>query len=111
MAGLSDVPVVVRPGRARRVVLVRRQRGRQWSVWSGLCNGPYGRARRCLVAVGCPLRHLFPVGRVLSWFASCGVSACEVVVLLPAFCSVGRRLRCLMASPSCCRICWAVVAV
>ena len=67
VAGLSDVAVIVlRPGRARRDVLVRR-RGRQWSACPGLCGGPYGPGRPRLIAVGRPLRHLFPVGRVLSW--------------------------------------------
>ena len=32
VAGLSDLVVVLRPARARRVVLVRRCRGRQWSA-------------------------------------------------------------------------------
>ena len=69
MAGLSHVAVLVRPGRARRVVLLRRGPGRQWSPHPGLCGGPYGPGRPRLVAVGCPLRHFFPVGCVLSWFA------------------------------------------
>ena len=68
VAGLSDVAVVLRPGRAWRVVLVHRRRGRQWSARPGLCGGPYGPGRPRLVAVGRPLRLLFPVGRVLSWF-------------------------------------------
>ena len=68
MAGLSDVVVIVlRPGRARRIVLVRRRRGHQWSACPGLCDGPYGPGWLHLIAVGRPLRHLFPVGRVLSW--------------------------------------------
>ena len=69
VAGLSDVAVVVRPGRARRFVFVRRRRGRQWLAPPGLCGCPYGPGWPSLVAVGCPLRHLFPVGRVLLWFA------------------------------------------
>ena len=69
MAGLFNVAVVVGPGRTRRVVLVRRCRGRQLSARLGLCSGLYGPGQPRLVAVGCPLRHLFPVGRVLSWFA------------------------------------------
>ena len=69
MSGLSDVAAVVQPGRARRVVLVRCCRGRQWSARPGLCGGPFGPGKPRLVVVGCHLRHLFPVGRVLSWFA------------------------------------------
>ena len=69
VAGLSDVAVVLRPGRARRFVLVRRRRGRQWSTRPGWCSGPYGPAQPRLVAVGCPLCHLFLVERVLSWSA------------------------------------------
>ena len=42
VAGLSDVAVVVRPGRARRVVLVRCRHGRQWLARPGLCGGPNG---------------------------------------------------------------------
>ena len=67
--GLSDMAVVLRPGRARRVVLVGCCRGRQWLARPGSCRGPYGPGWPGLAAVGCPLRHLFPVGRVLSWFA------------------------------------------
>ena len=69
VAGLSDVAVVLRPGRARCVVLVRRRPGRQWSARPGLCGGPHGPGWPRWVAVGCPLRHVFSVGRVLSWFA------------------------------------------
>ena len=69
VSGPPDVAVLVQPGRAQRVVLVRRRRGSQWSARSGLCGGPYGPGRSRLVAVGCPLRHWFPVRRVLSWFA------------------------------------------
>ena len=69
MAGLSDVAVVVRPGRARRVVLVRCRRGCQWLARPGVSGGLYGPGWPRLVAVGCPLRHLFPVRRLLSWFA------------------------------------------
>ena len=67
VAGLSDLAVVLPPGLARRVVLFCRRRGRQWSACRGLCGGPYVLGLPRLVAVGCPLRHLFPVGRVLSW--------------------------------------------
>ena len=67
VVGLSDVAVVLRPGRARRVVLVLRGRGRQWSACSGLCGGPYGPGWPRFVAVGLPLHHLFPVRRVLLW--------------------------------------------
>ena len=67
VAGLSDVAVVLRPGRARHVVLARCRRGRQWSACVGFCGGPHGPGWPRLVAVGRPLRHLFPVGRVLSW--------------------------------------------
>ena len=68
MAGLFDVALIaLRRGGARRVVLVRRRRGRQWSACPGLCGGLYGPGRPRFVAVGRPLRDLFPVGRVLSW--------------------------------------------
>ena len=67
-AGLSDLAVIVlRPGRARRVVLVRCCRSRQWSACLGLCGGPYGPLWPHLVAVGPPLRCLFSVRCVLSW--------------------------------------------
>ena len=69
VSGPPGVAVLVHPGRTRRVVLVRRRRGRQWSARSGFCGGAYGPGRPRLVAVGSPLRHWFPVGRVLSWFA------------------------------------------
>ena len=57
MARLSDVAVLVRPGRARRVVLVRLRRGRQWSARPELCAAPYSHGRLCLVAVGYSLRR------------------------------------------------------
>ena len=63
VAGLSDVVVVLRPGRAPRVVLVRRCRGRQWSARRGRCGGVYRPGRPHLVAVGCPLLF-FPVKSV-----------------------------------------------
>ena len=69
VSGLSDVAVVVPPGRARRVVFVRHRRCNQWPARPELCSGPYGLGRPCLVAVGCHLRHLFPLGHDLSWFA------------------------------------------
>ena len=69
VSGLWDVAVVVLPGLARRVVLVHRCRGRQWPACPGMCGGLYGLGRPRLVAVGCPLCHLFPVRRVSSWFA------------------------------------------
>ena len=62
MARLSDVAVVVQPGRARRVVLVRCRRGCQCLARPALCGGPYGPGWPRLVAVGCPIRHLFPLG-------------------------------------------------
>ena len=68
MAGLSDVAVVVQPGRAWRVVLVCHCRGCQWSARAGLCGGPYGPGWPHMVAVGCLLRHSLPVVSVLSWF-------------------------------------------
>ena len=72
-ACLSDVAVIVlRLGRAQRVVLVRRCCSRQWSTCLGLCGGPYKPGR--------PLRFLIPVF---------GVSACAVVALLPALCLAG----------------------
>ena len=80
-SGLSDVAVMVRPGQARRVVLVRRRRYRQWLARPGLCAGLFGPVRPRLVAVGCPLRYLFPVGVFCRGSPGCGVSACEVVVL------------------------------
>ena len=69
MAGLSDVAVVLRTGRARCVVLVCRPCDCQWSARLGLCSGSYGPGWPRLVAVGCPLRHVSPVRRVLSCFA------------------------------------------
>ena len=69
VAGLSAVAVVVRPGRAWRVLLVPRRRVCQWLARPGLCGGPYSPRWPRFVAVGCPLRLLFPVGRVLSWLA------------------------------------------
>ena len=67
-AGLSDVAVIVlRPGRARRVVLVRRCRRCQWLACLGLCGGPYRPSWPRLVALGHPLRCLCPVGCVLLW--------------------------------------------
>ena len=68
VAGLSDLAVVLQLGRAGRVVLVHRRCCRQWSARLGLCGGRYGPGWPRFVAVGCPLRHLFPVGLVLSWF-------------------------------------------
>ena len=68
VAGQSDVLVVLRPGRAWRVVLVRRCRGCQWPARPGLSSGPYGPRRPRLAAVGCPILHS-PVGRVLLWLA------------------------------------------
>ena len=68
VAGLSNVAVVVlRLRRAQRVVLVCRCRGRQWYACPELCGGLYGPGWSHLVAVGCPLRHLLPVGCGLSW--------------------------------------------
>ena len=74
VAGLSDVAVVVRPGRARRVVLVHRCRGRQWSARPELCGGLYGPgwhafcccrlsptlfvSRRACFVVVCPVRRV-----------------------------------------------------
>ena len=85
VTGLSNVPVIVaRPGCVRRVVLVCRRRSRQWSACPGLCGGPYGLGWPRLIAVGRPLRRLFPVGCVLPRLLCCGVSAREVVALLPA---------------------------
>ena len=69
VAGLSNVAAVLRPWCARRVVLVCRSRGCQWSARPGLFCGPYGPGRPRLFAVGCPLCHLFPVGCFLSLFA------------------------------------------
>ena len=69
VAGQSDVAVVLRPWCARRVMLVRRCRGRQLSARPGLRAGPHGPGRPRLVAVGCPLLHLFPVRCVLLWLA------------------------------------------
>ena len=70
VAGLSNVAVIVlRPGCAWRVVMVRRCRGRQWLACPGLCGGPYWPGWLRLVAVGRPLSHLLPVRRVLSWLA------------------------------------------
>ena len=89
-AGLSDVAVIVlQKGRARRVVLVRRHRSRQWLACLGLCGGPYGPGRPRLVAVGRPLRCFFPSGVFCCCSSVVGVSACEVVVLLPALCLAG----------------------
>ena len=66
--GLSDVAVIVlRPGRARRVVFVRRRRSRNWSACLGLCGGPFGPGWPRLVAVGRFLRCWFPAGCVLWW--------------------------------------------
>ena len=68
MAGLSDMVVIVlRPGCARRVVMVRRCCSRQRSACPGLCGCSYGLGQSCLVAVGRPLHRLFPVGCDLSW--------------------------------------------
>ena len=68
VAGLSNVAVIVlRPGRARRVVLVCRCRGRQRSACLGSSGGLYGPGWSRLVAVGRPIRHLLPVGRGLLW--------------------------------------------
>ena len=68
-AGASDVAVIVlRPGRARRIVLGRRRPSHGWPACLGLCGGPYGPGRPRLVVVGRPLRCLFPVGYVFSWF-------------------------------------------
>ena len=69
VAGLSGVVDVLRPGRARCVVLVRRCRGCQWSARRGLCGGPYGPGQPCLVAVAVPYVILFPVRHVFLWFA------------------------------------------
>ena len=89
-AGLSDVAVIVlRPGRARRVALVRRRRSCQWSAFLGLCGGPYGPSRPPLVAVGRPLRCLCPLGVFCRGSSVFGVSACQVVALLPALCLAG----------------------
>ena len=82
VAGLSDLAVVLRPGRARRIVLFRRCRGRQWSARPGLCGGQYRPGRRRLVAVGCP--HTSFVSR----------QACFVVVRPVAACRRARLLRC-----------------
>ena len=66
VAGMSDVAIIVlAAGRARQVVFVGGRRGRPWSACPGLCGGPYGPRQSCLVPVGRPLHHLFPVGRVL----------------------------------------------
>ena len=110
-AGLSDVAVLLRPGCAWRVVLVCSRYGRQSSARLRLCGGLYGPCRPRLVAVGCPTRHLFPVGCVLSWLAGRGVSAREVVELLPALCLVRRPRRRPMVGLSCRGMHWAVVAM
>ena len=66
MVGLSGVVDVLRPGRARCVVLVCRCPGCQWSARPGLCGGPYGLGRPCLVAVAVLYVIFFPVDRGLS---------------------------------------------
>ena len=66
VSGPPDVAVRVRRGHARRVVFVRCRRGSQSLAPWGLCGGLYWPGRPRLAAVGSPLRHWFPVGRVLS---------------------------------------------
>ena len=116
-AGLSDVAVIVlQPGRARRVVLVRGRRSCQWLACLGLCGGPYGPWR---AAFG----HCRPSPTLLASRRVCFVLArpflARPCVRLLCCCLhyawlvllVGRRLRRLMVGLSCCWMCWAVVAV
>ena len=111
MAGLSDVVDVLRPGRARCVVLVRRCRGRQWSARPGLCGGLYGPGRPCLVAVAVPYVICFPSGVFFCSLPGFGTYSRVVVVLLSVLWLVRRRLRRPMVGLSCRRMRWAVVAV
>ena len=111
MAGLSGVVDVLRPGRARCVVLVRRCRGRQWSARPGFCGGPYGPGLPCLVAVAVPYVIRFPSGVFLRGLLGFGTSVRVVVVLLPVLVLVSRHLRRPMVGLSCRRMRWAVVAV
>ena len=107
VASMSDVAVIaLRPGRARRVVLVRRRRGHQWSACLGLCGGPYGPGRPRLVAVGRSLRHSVPVRGVVVVarpVMACPrmrlLRCCQNYVSLVLF--VGSCLRCLMVGLSC----------
>ena len=111
MAGLSDVVVVLRPGRARCVVLVCRCCGCQWSARPGLCSGPYGPGRPCLVAVNVPYVICFRLGVLCRGLPGFGTSARVVVVLLPVLWLVHRRLRRPMVGLFCRRMRWAVVAL
>ena len=111
MAGLSGVADVLRPGRARCVVLVRRCRGRQWSARPGLCGGLYGPGRPCLVTVAVPYVICFPSGVFFRGLSGSGTSARVVVVLLPVLCLVRRRVRRPMVGFSCRRMRLDVVAV
>ena len=60
VAGLSGVVNLLRPGRARCVVLVRWCRGRQWSARPRLFGGPLGPSRPCLVPVAVPYAMCSP---------------------------------------------------
>ena len=94
LAGMSDAGfVVLRPGCGRRVVLVRRCRSRTRSACRGLCCRPHWVGRPCAPRV---------------WFLwlLCCRQHCAWPDSLP-----WRRLRRLMASLSCCRVCWAMVAI
>ena len=86
VAGLSGVVDALRPGGARCVVLVRRCRGHQWLARFGLCGGPYGPSRPCLVAVAVLYVSYFPSGMLFSWFDRfrdvCACGCCVVASTL-----------------------------
>ena len=111
MAVLSNVVVLLRPGRARCVMLVRWCRGGQWLARPGLCSGSYGPGRPGLVTVAVPYVICFPSGVLFRGLPGFGTSARVVVVLSPVLWLVRRGLRCPMVGLSCRRMCWAVVAV
>ena len=81
MAGLSGVVHVMRPGRARCVVLFRRCRGRQLSARQGLCGVLYGPQWLCLVVVAVPYVICFPLG-VFFLLVVCPISGRPRVWLL-----------------------------
>ena len=109
-AGLSGAVDVLRPGRTRCVVLVRRcwvASGRP--VWVVCC--PVWARPAVFGCCSCPYVACFPSGMLFRGVPGFGTSSRVVVVLLALLWLVRHRLRRPIASLSCRWMCWAVAVV
>ena len=89
-AGLSHfVFIVLRQGRALRVVLVLHRRSRSWLACLGLCYGLHGSSRARWVAGAVAYAVYFPPAVFCCGSPEFGVFGCEVVMLSPAVCLAG----------------------